>query len=65
MMTVRRWYLFLVCAVSLQAVTWASIWLLRGILLPSLLADPELFSVQIAIILIGLPVFLWPQHFAI
>ncbi|MDP6793260.1 MAG: DUF5671 domain-containing protein, partial [Anaerolineales bacterium] len=59
MMTVRRWYLFLVCAVSLQAVTWASIWLLRGILLPSLLADPELFSVQIAIILIGLPVFLW------
>ena len=59
MMTVRRWYLFLVCAVSLQAVTWASIWLLRGILLPSLFADPELFSVQIAIILIGLPVFLW------
>ena len=59
MTTVRRWYLFLVCAVSLQAVTWASIWLLRGILLPSLLADPELFSVQIAIIVIGLPIFLW------
>ena len=59
MTTVRRWYFLLVCAVSLQAVTWAVIWLLRGILLPNLLADPELFSVQIAIIVIGLPIFLW------
>ena len=59
MTTVRRWYFLLVCAGSLQAVAWAVIWLLRGILLPSLLADPELFSVQIAIIVIGLPIFLW------
>ena len=59
MTTVRRWYFLLVCAVSLQAVAWAVIWLLRGILLPSLLADSELFSVQIAIIVIGLPIFLW------
>ena len=59
MTTVRRWYLFLVCAVSLQALAWAVIWLLRGMLLPSLRADAELFSVQIAIIVIGLPIFLW------
>ncbi len=59
MTTVRRWYLFAVCAVSLQAVAWAVIWLLRGILLPDLLAGPELFSVQIAIVVIGLPIFLW------
>jgi len=25
MVTVRRWYVFLVCAVSLQSVTWAVI----------------------------------------
>ena len=59
MTTVRRWYLFVVCAVSLQAVAWAVIWLLRGILLPDLLAGPELFSMQIAIVVIGLPIFLW------
>ena len=59
MTTVRRWYLFMVCAVSLQAVAWAVIWLLRGILLPDLLAGPELFSMQIAIVAIGLPIFLW------
>ncbi len=58
-MTVRRWYLFLVSAVSLQAVVWAVIWILRGMLLPSLRAEAELFSVQIAIIVIGLPIFLW------
>ncbi len=59
MKTVRRWYLFLVCAVSLQALAWAVIWLLRGMLLPSLRADAELFSVQIAIIVLGMPIFLW------
>lgn len=59
MMTIRRWYIFLVCAVSLQAVAWAVIWLLRGMLLPRMYAEAELFSVQIAIVVIGLPIFIW------
>lgn len=28
----RRWYIFLVCAISLQATTWAVIALLRNLL---------------------------------
>lgn len=59
MSSIRRWYLFSVCAVSLQAVAWAAIVLLRGILHTGLQADFELISVQIAVITIGLPIFLW------
>ncbi|MBS60459.1 MAG: hypothetical protein CL606_04015 [Anaerolineaceae bacterium] len=59
MSSVRRWYLFAVCAVSLQSVAWAAIVLLRGLLNPRLQADFELISVQIAVIIIGLPIFLW------
>lgn len=59
MSSIRRWYLFAVCAVSLQAVAWAAIVLLRGLLNPRFQADFELISVQIAVIIIGLPIFLW------
>jgi hypothetical protein len=59
MSSIRRWYLFAVCAVSLQSVAWAAIVLLRGLLNPRLQADFELISVQIAVIIIGLPIFLW------
>ena len=59
MSSIRRWYLFAVCAVSLQSVAWAAIVLLRGLLHPRLQADFELISVQIAVIIIGLPIFLW------
>lgn len=59
MSSVRRWYLFAVCAVSIQSVAWAAIVLLRGLLNPRLQADFELISVQIAVIIIGLPIFLW------
>jgi hypothetical protein len=66
MSTVRRWYIFLVCAVSLQAVTWAVIALLRGLLLGD--SVPSETAFQIAVIVIGLPLFLghwlWAQHLA-
>lgn len=57
MATVRRWYIYLVCLVSLQAVTWAVIDLLRSL---ATVGSPPLLSVafQLAVVIIGLPVFL-------
>ncbi len=61
----RRWYFYIVAAISLQAVTWAAIALLRNILAPALgLVEPDLapeaqrVAFQISVILIGLPMFL-------
>lgn len=68
MFTVRRWYIFLVNAVSLQAVTWAIIALLRNLLTVRTGAPVQSTAFQIAIIIIGLPVFLihwlWAQKLA-
>lgn len=58
MKTIGRWYLFLVCSISLQAVTWAIITLLRGLLIPGVGVENDLFSFQIAVIIIGLPIFI-------
>ncbi|MBN1889317.1 MAG: DUF3842 family protein [Thermoflexales bacterium] len=64
--TVRRWYIYLVCLVSLQSLTWAVITLLQGLLLGD--GDPSETAFQIAVIVIGLPVFLghwlWAQRLA-
>jgi len=57
MSSVRRWYLFAVCAVSIQSVAWAAIVLLRGLLNPRLQADFELISVQIAVIILAYQFF--------
>jgi hypothetical protein len=76
MTNIRRWYIFLVSAVSLQAVTWAIITLLRNLLVPSLGAgggtvsfDASAVALQIAIIVIGLPVYLahwlWAERLAV
>ena len=66
MTSVRRWYIFLVCAISMQSVTWASISLLRNLLVRQYTASA--MALPIAIILIGLPVFLahwvWAQSLA-
>ncbi|MCC7119690.1 MAG: hypothetical protein IT310_14290 [Anaerolineales bacterium] len=67
MNTARRWYIYLVCAVSLQAMAWAVIALLRN-----LLAGGGGFvaaiAFQIAMIVIALPIFLvhwvWAQRLA-
>jgi len=68
MITVRRWYIFLVSAISLQAVTWAIIALLRNLLTQGFSAPVEATAFQIAVVVIGLPVFLvhwlWAQNLA-
>jgi hypothetical protein len=68
MTTVRRWYIYLVSAISLQAVTWAVIALLRNLLLSALNPQPTTIAFQISVIVIGLPVFLahwrWGQRLA-
>ena len=68
MITVRRWYIYLVSAVSLQAVTWAIIYLLRNLLTSGSSPPVEAVAFQIAVIVIGLPIFLvhwlWAQRLA-
>ena len=68
MSTVRRWYIYLVSAISLQAVTWAIIALLRNLFISRLDPPPTAIAFPIAVILIGLPVFLahwlWGQRLA-
>lgn len=68
MVTVRRWYVFLVCAVSLQTVVWAVIALLRNLATGSNQAPVQAIAFQIAVIIIGMPVFLvhwlWAQRLA-
>src|SRR5512145_1665542 len=67
MVTVRRWYMFLVCLISLQAVVWAVIALLRNVLMSAGSSVADTAS-QIAVIIIGLPIFLahwlWAQKIA-
>ncbi|HLC35976.1 MAG TPA: DUF5671 domain-containing protein, partial [Anaerolineales bacterium] len=64
MSNVRRWYIYIVCAVSLQAVAWAIIALLRNLFVFGV--DPLAVAFQIAVVVIGLPVFLahwlWGQR---
>ena len=66
MITVRRWYVFLVSAISLQAAAWAAIALLRGLLVTP--ADALATAFQIAVVLVALPLFLahwlWAQRLA-
>jgi uncharacterized protein DUF5671/uncharacterized protein DUF3842 len=68
MSSVRRWYIYLVSAISLQGVAWAIIALLRNLLLSRLNPPPTAIAFEIAVILIGLPVFLvhwlWGQRLA-
>lgn len=63
----RRWYIYLVCAISLQAVTWAVIALLRNLLARGG-GGVTSIAFQIATILIALPIFLvhwlWAQRLA-
>lgn len=64
MSTTRRWYIYLISAISLQAVTWALIALLRNMFVFNL--DPLAVAFQIAVIIIGLPAYIihwmWAQR---
>ncbi|GDX67887.1 hypothetical protein LBMAG37_10410 [Anaerolineae bacterium] len=53
----RRWYLHVVSGITLQAVTWAVIGLLRGLLAGAGGALPQSTSLQLSVVLIGLPIF--------
>jgi hypothetical protein len=68
MVVVRRVYVLLVSAISLQAVVWAIIVLLRNLLLSELNAPPSTIALQTAVIVVGLPIFLvhwlWAQRLA-
>ena len=60
----RRWYIYIVALITLQSVTWALITLLRNLIVFGI--DPLTVAFQIAVIIIGLPVFLghwlWAQR---
>lgn len=69
---IRRWYIYLVSLISLQALTWAIISLLQNLLIYGRLDgaafETDSLSWQIAIIIVTLPVFLvhwlWAQRLA-
>lgn len=69
---IRRWYIYLVSFISLQALTWAIISLLQNLLVygrrDGVAFETDSLSWQIAIILVTLPVFLvhwlWAQRLA-
>ncbi len=68
MENIKRWYIFLTCAVSLNVVTWAVITLVRRLVAPGISGQAEVFALQLAVILIGLPLYLahwrWAQRLA-
>jgi len=65
---IRRAYIYLVSLISLQVVAWALIWFLRDLLPPGGSTSIEDTALQIALIVIGLPVYLvhwlWAQRLA-
>jgi hypothetical protein len=68
MENVRRWYIYLSSAVALHAVTWAVISLLRNLFAGGIRTDLEFLAFQLAVIIIGLPLYLihwlWAQRLA-
>ncbi|MGD8814459.1 MAG: DUF5671 domain-containing protein [Anaerolineales bacterium] len=68
MFTPRRFYIYVVSAVSLNAVAWAIISLLRSLIITGAESSASTIAFQIAVILIGLPIFLvhwlWAQRLA-
>jgi hypothetical protein len=65
---VRVWYVYLVSAITLQALTWAAINLLRNLIIPGVNATRASIAFQISVIVIALPLFLahwlWGQRSA-
>jgi hypothetical protein len=68
MSNVRRGYIYLACIASLEAVAWAAISLLRNLLAPGKYTSLEDTALQVAVIVVGLPIFvvhwLWAQRLA-
>ena len=63
---IRRWYVYLVSAVTIQAVTWAAISLVRNLIVPGVNTSTTAIALQISVIIISLPLFLvhwiWAQR---
>src|SRR5262245_38618554 len=68
MVAIRRMYIFLICFISLQSVTWAVITALNNLLTGHTGDSATATAFQIAVVVIGLPVFLvhwlWAQRLA-
>jgi hypothetical protein len=68
MSSIRRLYIFLVCAISLNALTWAVITLTRHLIAPLGFTPTSTIAFQIAVIIAGLPIYLvhwlWAQRAA-
>ncbi len=66
MAAVRRLYIYLISAISLQAVVWALIAMLRNLTIRSLEPPTTTIAFEIAVVIIGLPIFLvhwlWSQR---
>ncbi|MGQ9873917.1 MAG: DUF5671 domain-containing protein [Chloroflexus sp.] len=60
MIAVRRWYLFVSATIGLQGFTWSLIWLLYGILVTDEQPVIEATALQLAALLVCLP--LWLGH---
>ncbi len=58
MISIRRTYIFLVSAISLQSVTWALIVLLQGLMPPGPTPPITTLALLIAVLVIGLPFYL-------
>jgi hypothetical protein len=65
---VRRWYVYLVSAISLQAVAWAVIFLLRHLVAGRPYGTMMALAWQLSLVVIGLPIYLghwlWAQRLA-
>ena len=69
MTNIRNWYIFITSAISLNGVAWALIAMLRNLVQPGdIRLDREFLALQIAVIIIGVPIFLihwsWAQRLA-
>ena len=66
MSNVRRWYIYLICAITIDAVVWSVISLLRNLIIPGIDAPTTALALEIAVIIIALPIYLihwlWAQR---
>ena len=66
---VRRWYIYGISAIALQALTWAVISLARNLVLSPLQPEPSALAFQIAVIVVGGPLYvghwLWARRVAV
>ncbi len=68
MATIRRLYIYLVCAVALQVLGWDLILMLQTLLPPGPQGSIATIAMQCAVVIVGLPIFLahwlWAQRLA-